>query len=245
MDLPGFLQSKPNILSVKYKKTVDGQLLAKLVDFIQTTSKKSPKIIIEVSGTINSLVSGVILKKALGEKAIAIIFDFDTPKTEELISICTKLNFNAYVLKRGGFYQKELASYHLHRQEDIANFYRRFVNYHLSVQADIMKAQIADTEDKSDRLTKPRPNAFYGSFMPFYSLYKTEIYDLARILNIDLPANYDYWKKLDPILFLLTEKQNSPEEIAQEFNLDLEWLKKLKRQIDKQSLESTVNQFII
>lgn len=230
-----------------YKKPIDEQLTAKLIYFIQSCSKKSSKIIVEVNGTINSFVSGVLLKKALGEKAMAMIFDFDTPKTDELLNICKLLDLNTYLLKRGAKYQSELSTYKLHKQEAVRNFYLRFVNYHLSVQADIMKAYLVDTIDKSDRLTSHRPNVFYGSFMPFYSLYKTEVYDLAKFLKIpDQPsANYDYWQKIDPVLFLLTEKQSTPEEIAREFNIELEWLKKLKTRIDKNSLESPVSQFII
>lgn len=237
MDLP----------SLKYKKPIDDQLVSKLIYFIESSYKKTTKIITEVNGTINSLVSGVLLKKALGEKAMAIIFDFDTPKTDELLNICKLLDLNTYLLKRGSAYQSELSTYKLHKQEAVRNFYLRFVNYHLSVQADIMKAYLVDTIDKSDRLTSHRPNVFYGSFMPFYSLYKTEIYDLAKFLNIpyDASADYGYWAKIDPVLFLLTEKQNTPEEIAREFNIDLEWLKKLKNHIDKDSLKSPVSQFII
>lgn len=230
-----------------YKKPIDDQLVSKLIYFIESSSKKSSKIITEVNGTINSLVSGVLFKKALGEKAMVMVFDFDTPKTNALLALCKLLDLNTYLLKRGANYQSELSSYRLHRQEAINSFYKCFVNYHLSVQADIMKAEVADTEDKSDRLINQRPNGFYGHFMPFYSLYKTEVYDLAKFLKIpDQPSvNYDYWQRIDPVLFLLTEKQSSPQEIAHEFNIDLEWLKKLKTHIDKQSLKSPVSQFII
>lgn len=180
-----------------YKKPIDEQLTAKLIYFIQSCSKKSSKIITEVNGTINSLVSAVLFKKALEDKAIAMIFDFDTPKTNTLLNFCKSANLNTYVLKRGSKYQSELSAYRLSKPEYINSFYKRFVNYHLSVQADILKAEVADTIDKSDRLINQRPNGFYGHFMPFYSLYKTEVYDLAKLLNINQPANdSDYWKKL-------------------------------------------------
>lgn len=245
MHLPNIFQKpEDKILSLKYKKTIDGQLTEKLIYFIQSASKKSSKIITYISGTVNSFVSGVLFKKALEEKAMAIVFDFDTSKTQELAGICMQLGLNPYILKRSSAYQKELAAYRLHKEKDIRNFYIRFVNYHLSIQADLMKAELSDTEDKSDRLTNSRPHAFYGHIMPFYSLYKTELYDLARLLKINSDAP-DYCKRLDPVLFLLTEKQIKPEEIAQEYNLDLEWLKKLKHRIDKHNLHSAVSQFII
>lgn len=235
-----------DLTSLKYKKPVDEQLVSKLIYFIQSSCRKSSKIITEVNGTINSLVSGVLFKKALGEKSIAMIFDFDTPKTNALVNLCNLLTLETYVLKRGSAYQSELSKYNLHKQEYINSFYKRFVNYHLSVQADIMKASVADTIDKSERLMYQRPDCFYGSFIPFYSLYKTEVYDLAKLLDINQPSNDSaYWEKIDPVLFLLTEKQSNPEEIAREFNIDPEWLKKLKTHIDKDSLKSPVSQFII
>lgn len=228
-----------------YKKLIDEQLVNKLIYYIQSTSKKSSKIIVEINGTINSLVAGALFKKALEERLIAIIFDFNTPKTAGLIQLSTNLGFNTYILKRGEAYQKELATYRLHTQETIRNFYMRFTNYHLLTAADHMKATLVDTEDKSDRLTNHRPDGFYGSLMPFYSLYKTEMHDLAKLLNIPVENQNEAWEKIDPVLFLLTEKQQTPEEISQEFNLNLAWLKKLKSRAEKQSLESPVSQFII
>lgn len=240
-----FQKKKDKILSVKYKKPVDEQLTEKLIYFIQSVCKKSPKIITPISGTVNSLVAGVLFKKALTEKAVAIIFDFDTPKTNTLIELCKSLDLNTYVLKRGKAYQTESTQYHSH-QKDIRNFYIRFVNYHLSIQADLMKAELTDIADKSDKLTNQRPNLFYGSVMPFYSLYKTEVYELAKLLHIShSPTDLDYWTKIDPVLYLLTEKQLNPEEISQQYNIDLPWLKKLKSRIEKESLETTVSQFII
>lgn len=244
MNLLSLFQNKPNILSVKYKKLIDGQLVDKLTYYIQSTCKKSSKVIVEINGTINSLAAGAIFKKALEEKAIAMVLDFDTPKTLELLNICKLLDLNAYLLRRGSAYRSELAAYRLH-QKDIRNFYLRFTNYHLLTAAEHMKATLIDTEDKSDRLASQRPNLFYGSLMPFYSLYKTEVYDLAKFLNLPTESPDEAWKKIDPVLFLLTEKQTSPEEIAQEFNIDLHWLKKLKHRIDKQYLKSSVSQFII
>ena len=230
-----------------YKKPIDNQLVYKLTYFIQSSCKKSSKIITEVNGTINSLTAAVLFKKALEEKAMAMIFDFDTPKTNELVNICKNLNLNTYILKRGKAYQTELAAYRIHKEEAIRNFYKRFVSYHLLICADHMKAQLVDTTDKSNRLINSRPQGFYGHFIPFYSLYKTEVYDLAKFLKLpyESSAEYDYWAKIDPILFLLSEKQSRPEEIAKEFNIDLEWLKKLKHRIDKQSFESPVSQFIV
>lgn len=246
MNLP-FVQEKPEdkILAVKYKKQIDDQLVDKLIYHIQSVTKKSSKIIIEINGTINSLTAAALFKRALGEKVMAIIFDFNPQKTQELTGICQNLSLNAYILKRAEAYYKELAAYHLHKQEAIRSFYMRFVNYHLLTTADHMKASLVDTSDKSDRLESLRPDNFYGSFMPFYSLYKTEIYDLGKFLKLPTEEINETWKKIDPILFLLVEKQLTPEQISQQCNIDLHWLKNLKSHIDKQSLKTAVSQFII
>ncbi len=232
-------------MNLPYKKPVDQQLVDKLIYYIQSTCKKSSKVIVNINGTVNSFVAGALFKQALAEKTITIIFDFNTPKTAKLIESCKNLGFNTYLLKRGKAYQKELYSYKLHKQEDIQRFYTRFTNYHLLTAAQHLKAEVIDTEDKSERLTTARPEAFYGSIMPFYSLFKTEIIDLAKLLNISVEASdEDYWKKIDPVLSILTEKQLSPEEISQQYNLDLQWLKKLKSHLEKQSFK-TVSQYII
>jgi len=245
MSLP-FFQNNSDIFSVKYKKSVDEQLVDKLIYYIQSACKKSTKIIVEINSSINSLAAGVLFKKALGEKAIAIIVDLDTPKTDNLVSICKDLGFNTYILKRSTAYQNELAAYHLHKQEDIKNFYKRFINYHLLTAADHMQAELVDIADKSDRLASLKPAGFYGHFVPFYSLYKTEVYDLAKLLGISYgySEEYKYFTKIDPVLNLV-ENQKSPEDISQEFKIDLQWLKKLKSHIDKQSLETPISQFII
>ena len=112
-----------------------------------------------------------------------------------------------------------------------------------------MKTAVVDTIDKSDRLLGTRPPGFYGHFMPFYSLYKSELYDLALFLQIPISFAKTYqdltFDKVDPILYLLTEKQLTPEDISGQCNIDLHWLKRLKSQVDKQLFQTTVSQFII
>lgn len=130
-----------------------------------------------------------------------------------------------------------------------------------------MKAALVDIIDKSERLLGTRPEGFYGHLMPFYSLYKSEVFDLARFLGIpDQSISTTYqelyvdhtalsWDKInrrtvsfqeiDSVLFLLTEKQLTPEEISQQLNIDLHWLKKLKSRLNKQLFRTTVSQFII
>ena len=88
---------------------------------LEIQAKGDLKVDIHHTNEDIGIVLGEAFKKALGEKAIAIIVDLDTPKTDNLVSICKDLGFNTYILKRSTAYQNELAAYHLHKQEDIKN----------------------------------------------------------------------------------------------------------------------------
>lgn len=266
MNLLNLFNGQPkkfDVSSIKFKKPIDSQLTGKLIDYLQFSCKHlskhdNHKIMVGVDGEINSLIVCILLKEALGENMIAMILDFGSPLTNNLVYFLSKSGIQTFILKRGEAYRGEVSAYQLHNPLNIRHFYKRFVNYHLLIQADHMKVALADTADKSDRLLGTRPEGFYGHLMPFYSLYKSEVYDLAKFLNVPdqliPPSSYQdlsypevvlTWDKIDPIIFLLAEKQLSPEEISQNHNIDLHWLKRLKSQIDKYSLKTTISQFLI
>ena len=183
-------------------------------------------------------------KNLIAYHQAAMIFDFGTSYTNNLTAFCNKLALNTYLLKRGAAYQEEAARYCKNSQH-----YKRFMNYHLLIAADQTKSALVDTIDKSDRLLGTRPQGFYGHFMPFYSLYKSELFNLASLLQIPINTSQTYlnlpFEKIDPVLFLLTEKQLRPEDISSQHSIDLHWLKKLKSHVDKQLFQTTASQFII
>lgn len=263
MHLPNLFQSKPktfDVSSVKYKKPINGELVNKLTAYINLTAKYLSKQGLSKVTTgvfdTNSLIAAKLTRQVLGDQALSLIIDLGTEYTNSLIEACRQLSLNTYLLKRGTAYQAEINSYHYHKSSDINKFYMRFINYHLLIACDQLTSSLVDTFDKSDRLSKTRPEGFYGHFMPFYALYKSELSELAVFLKIPSQITNDKaipypdnsvltWEKIDSILFLLTEKQLSPEEIAQQYNIDLHWLKKLKSHVDKQLFQTTVSQFII
>lgn len=264
MNLLNLFNGQPktfDVSGVKYKKPIDQQLINKLIDYIQQSFKNLSKhslhkIMLGMWGAEVEFLTAYLLKQALPEKVVVIIFDFgDAQKTNKLIEICRKLSLESYILKRGKQYWDEAQNYHLHTKQQLKPFYHRFLNYHLSTQADLMKAGVVGTADKSDRLLGLRPGGFYGHLTPFYSLYKSEAYDLVKFLNIPYqPTLYQdhlyqniplTWDKIDPILFLLTEKQLSPEEISQQYNIDIHWLRSLRLHVNKQLFQTTVSQFLI
>lgn len=236
-------------LPTEYKKPVNQELINKLLDYIQLSCKYLSKLglsktMIGIYEDTNCLVAAKLLKQALGENAAAMIFDLGTANTNSLIEFCNSISLTSYILKRGEAYQTEVKAYNLHKEPDLNHFYKRFINYHLQIQAEHMKTALVDTIDKSDRLLGTRPEGFYGQLMPFYSFYKSEILDIAKFLGIpDKLINTS--SELDPVLYLLAEKLYAPEQISQQYNLDLNFVKKLKSRIDKQPLKSTPSQFII
>src|SRR3990167_10091043 len=199
MQLPSLFngKSKFDVSSVKYKKLIDQQLVDKLISYIQHSCQKLPKIMVGLYDT-NSIIAAKLLKESLNEKVVAMIFDFGTDYTKTLVNTCNQLSINSYILKRGAAYHSEISSFGKN-----PHHFKRFISYHLLIQADLMKTAVVDTIDKSDRLLGTRPPGFYGHFMPFYSLYKSELYDLASFLQIPISFAKTYqdltFDKVDPI----------------------------------------------
>lgn len=264
MNLSNLFNNQPktfDVSSVKYKKPIDQRLINMLIDYIQRSFKHLSKqglhkIMLGMIGGEFELLIAHLLKQALAENILVVVFDFDdSTKTNKLIEVCKQLSLESYILKRGKEYRNEAQSYNLHTQTQIKHFYQRFLNYHLNTQADLMKAGVVGTLDKSDRLTNSKPGSFYGHLMPFYSLYKSEAYDLAKFLGLPYQTSlyHDHlyqntpltWDKIDPVLYLLTEKQLSPDDISQQCNIDIHWLRSLRLHVNKQLFQTTVIQFII
>lgn len=268
MKLLNLFNGKPktfDVSSIKYRKPPDEQLVSKLISYLQSYYNRLSKrmqhsIVLGIDGEINSWVAAKLLKQASGESVWAIVFDFNNPAwTSSAVKFCEQLGLGNYVLEVGTEYQDEVSSYQLRAPTDLRSFYKRFTNYHLLTLAGLWKANLADTADKSDRLLGIKPEGFYGHLMPFYSLYKSEIFELADYLGIpnqfiyqaefqDLPYPDNVpltWDKVDPVLYLLNEKQFKVEDISQQFNIDIHWLRSLKNHINKQLFQTAVSQFII
>lgn len=254
-----------DVSSVKYRKPIDEQIVSKLIDYLQSyyqnlSKRAQHSIILGIDGEINSWVAARLLKQALGENVWAAVFDFNNSTwTNGAVKFCEQLGLGNFVFGVNTEYQDEISAYELHKPIDLKIFYKRFLNYHLLALADQWKANLVDTADKSDRLVGVRAEGFYGHFMPFYSIYKSELYELADYLGIsnqfvpftqfqDLPYPDNIpltWDKIDPVLYLMTEKQLKVEEISQQYNIDIHWLRRLRNQINNQLFQTTVSQFII
>lgn len=248
-----------------FKKTIDQQLVSKLINYFQNYYKNlskqgQHKMLVGIDGEVNSFVAAKMLRQTATENVAALVFDLGNSLwTNSVVEYCEKLGLQTFRLNRGAYFREQVSAYRLHTKADIKYFFKKFINYHLLIAADNMRAAVLDSVDKSDRLLGSRPEGFYGHFMPFYSLYKSETLDLARFLNIpdqftpapvyqDIPYPNDNsltYDKVDCVLSLLTEKQLTPEEISQNYDIDLHWLKRLKSHIDKYSLKTTASQFII
>lgn len=264
----GLFNGKPktfDVSSIKYRKPIDEQLISKLISYLQSYYQNLSKrahhsIMLGIDGEINSWVAAKLLKQALGENVWATVFNFNNPTwTSSAVKFCEQLGLENFVFDVDTEYQDEVSAYQLHKPIDLRLFYKRFINYHLLTLADLWKVNLADTADKSDRLLGVRPEGFYGHFIPFYSLYKSELYELAYYLGIpnqfiyqtefqDIPYPDNIpltWDKIDPVLYLLTEKQLKVEDVSQQYNIDIHWLRRLRNHINKQLFQTTVSQFII
>lgn len=221
-----------------FKKPIDQQLVDKLISYFQSVCKKGHKIMVSVDESINSQVAAMLIGKASKEDAIAMIVDLGSSQINSLSNFCQKLGLKTFILDRQAAYKAEVDAFGKNHH------FKRFIAYHLLIQADLMRAKVLDYLDKSDRLLGVRPEGFYGHFMPFYSLYKSELYELASLLHIPVTRDETY-EKVDPILYLLTEKQLTPEEIAEQHNIDIHWLRSLRLHINKQLFQTITSQFII
>lgn len=240
-------------MSVTYKKPIDQQLVDKLVDFLARGNKKT---IIDLSGSVNSLVACSLLKTALGGSFTAVIVDLapsphpgsDSEETKNLFRFASFSGISCIIVKAGIAYNEQIAIDPPKGQHKEA-FNQRFMSNILLQTADNLGAVICDPLDKSERVLGLKKGN-EGSIVPFYSLYKSEIYDLYSYLNLpqefvkeEISTFGVSYAELDPMIYLLLEKQLSVGDIASE-HVDAALLAKLKKTLDHQVF-TTPNQLIL
>ncbi|HEY6219203.1 MAG TPA: hypothetical protein VIV65_04035 [Gemmatimonadaceae bacterium] len=121
--------------------------------------------------------------------------------------------------------------------------------------ADHHRASVVSTSDLSEKLMGRQTEAFYGQLEPLGSLYKTEVMDIASVIEVTdtladrRPGCEDYWYDdevlgvgydvIDPLLYLLQTENRSPSWIAEEFGiLDIAWLERLGHRVANQRLRT-------
>lgn len=272
MKLLNFFPGTPQLFNhpaISYKKPIDDFLVNKILEYIDRSFKDFSKLGFEKAVTgmaldINSIVCCHLLKTALGSRFTPVLIDFSTDSsdsqyTKETLQFINYLKLQCIIVKAGEIYKSQILLNSPKDSKINNRFYYRFINNILLQIADNLSAVLINNTNKTDRLLGKYPEVFKGHIMPFYSFYYSEIYDLASFLKIPTEfiqkaQYYQVWEKdnfgvtiqdLDPVLYLLNEKQLMPAEIAQEFNIDPTWLEKLKKRIENLPLINEASELII
>lgn len=247
-------------ISNPYKRKVDQKLIDQLVKFIKSSVHETSqiglnKVVVGLSGGVDSSVACALAKNAFGKKALAVIVDFGDKKnfskeTKFSIEVAKKIGIQFKVIKAGLLFDEHLKLLGKNNLLIQMHLRTRFIHMIIFDVADHEFAAVIDTSDKSERLLGRYAEYFYGHFAPFYDLYKTEVYDLAKLLKLpnevlenpgcidllDIDAFGVSWQILDPIIYLLGTKTVTVEKLAKSYNIDKVWLVKIKNRLDKQHL---------
>ncbi len=246
-----YSSSLPKNIPVSYKITIDNNLVKKIINFIKTSHDNLQKIglegvVIGLSGGIDSSVCAMLAKKALGrERVHAVVIDYSIFE-RELVTLNNARKFGndldldhsiikiGDVIKRYGQEDYKLTTFF-----DL-NLQTRLIQNELFQIADDRMSTVISTIDRSERLLGRYMEFFYGHIEPLYDLYKTEVYDLAKVLGgpdyiFQTRPGCENWMwdddifgttydVLDAVLYLITEKGMSVGEVAKDYNIDLKWL---------------------
>ncbi|MCE5333837.1 MAG: NAD(+) synthase [Desulfobacteraceae bacterium] len=253
-----------NALPVQYKRAIDHATVEGICGFIREAMRNlgrigMDKLAVGLSGGIDSVCVLKLCREALDfSSIIAVIVDLGVgshgPQTESSIRIARELDATYEVIDASGL----LAAY---RAMSIAegpftriNIITRCIQNSIFQFADSTEAAVVCTSDRSEEALGRHMECFYGHIAPIIGLFKTEVMDLSRIMGIPevivrkdpgcadawldhvvLGSSYDY---IDPILYLLLDRNYNAGKISSEFNIDRVWLEKIEHRIRYQQFRT-------
>lgn len=260
-NLKGVFPGKPNHIgkiNISFKKRVDSTLISKIEDFLSLGVERInalgfDKATVGLSGGVDSVVAAKLLHQAIGSNAFVVIVDFgDNEDTNFSVKIADKIGINYTLIKADQLFNKHLKLLKGNSTLSRIHLRSRIVNNIIFQVADNNSALVLDTTDKSERLLARHAESFMGHLAPNYDLYKTELYDITDFVNLsevrlkepgcpdlaDTDAFGVDWETLDGILYLLTERKKTVDEIASKYAIDTTWLSIIEKRLRNQHLRT-------
>ena len=256
-----FFPGKPNKINkidIKYKRKIDKNFVNSICSFIKDSLEKTTyagltkNVVLGLSGGIDSVTMALLCKNALGKARVTcIIVDLGlkehAEQTKFAINIAETLDLNFKVVKSRELLRDYYTAMKTNGPFTDVNIITRIIHNLVFQFADSKLAAVVSTIDKSEILLGRHMEHFYGHFAPLVNLYKTEVYDLAKFLKVPedvmrrepgcveswfdkdiFGVSYDY---IDPILYLISERNQSAKNIAQKYDVDRGWLKRVERRV--------------
>jgi NAD+ synthase len=240
-------------LDFSYKKKIDLKTIENISKFIRENTVEPDYwngVVVGISDGLDGATATALSLKALGKnKVIGVIVNLggkDTHDIQEELAIKTAraLDVNYVIIDALKVYRELQALVTDRGPFTDVNIGIRVVEDLIFQIADEKNYAVISTINKSEILTGRITENFYGHLAPLAGLYKTEIFDLARILGIPQeiinrkPGGVDTWydedtfgvtyDTLDKMLYLLTEEEMNTSEISRKYDFDQEWIDKLK-----------------
>jgi NAD+ synthase len=261
-DAMRFFPGKPRKIAsvnVKYKRTIDKRTEAKIEQFVRDSFSRmnlvslSNRAVVGISGGLDSTVTAVLCKRALGNRQVlGVIVDKDHEETRDSELVAREIGIPYVTVGPDDLISKFASLVKLKSPLTGINVETRVVQSIIFQIADGVMGSVFATTDKSERLLGRHTECFYGHIAPLVDLYKTELVELARAIDVpdrvlsSRPGCKNWWwddevfgvsyQTLDPILYLMSEKRLSAARIASKYNIDRVWLRKIEARLRNQKL---------
>ncbi|MBI4121278.1 MAG: NAD(+) synthase [Parcubacteria group bacterium] len=244
---------KTGPLDFAFKKKMDEEMVKKMCAFLResiTAPDYWGGAVVGLSDGLDGATVTALAREALGkENVTAIIVNLGSipehhEQTELALKSALALGVTYEVFDASKIYGEFQALTKEHGPFTDVNISTRVVQNILFQVADEKNYAVLSTINKSEILTGRLMEHFYGHVAPLMGLFKSEIFDLARILGVPeeiiarKPGGVDTWydedtfgvtyDTLDKMLYLLTEKNVTPEAVAKQYDFDQEWIERLK-----------------
>lgn len=243
---------KTGALEFEYKKLIDEHTVARACEFLNENLVKPDYwagAVIGLSDGLDGATTTALCLKALGKhKVTAVIVNLggieEHHEQEQLaFESARALGVDHRVVDASKVYKEFQGLVRERGPFTDANIGARTVENILFQVADEKNYAVISTINRSEILTGRITEHFYGHLAPLAGLFKTEIFDLARVLGISAeiiarkPGGVDTWydedtfgvtyDTLDKMLYLLAVKEMTPEAIALRYGFDQQWIEKL------------------